>query len=101
MAQTGPRLLGYFQTLVSSIYPYYHFLLTKVARFEEEELKLMTLFKSEYRPVRGTVFECAFGIIHPNLTFIFDDPVRGPNGMPSSFKITAHVLTEAQNTTTF
>lgn len=76
-------------------------LLIKVARRKEEELKLMTLFKSNYRPARDTLFECAFDIIHPNLTFIFDDPVRGPNGLPCSFKIIAHILTEAQNTTTF
>jgi serine/threonine protein kinase len=74
------------------------FLLTRVARHKEEALKPLTLFKPHDG---GELFECAFDIVHPNLTFIFDDPERRMNGMPCSFQGCCTVLSGAQNTVNF
>jgi len=48
---------------------------------------LLSLFDPDYKPINGLAYLCAFGIVHPSLTFIFDDHHRGLEGMyiePSS-----------------
>ena len=55
-------------------------MLTNSARREEEELKLLSLFDGNYRPVAGRPYECSFEIVHPNLKFIFDESRLGPQG---------------------
>ncbi len=62
-------------------------LLNWAARQEEEEFRLVSLFKSKYRPNAGTSHECSFEIMHPNLSFVFDEPQRGPQGRPFSREI--------------
>jgi hypothetical protein len=71
--------VGFWSVFIFFPIPRYDFL-TWVARREEEELKLVSLFEASHRPQAGTAHECFFGIIHPNLSFVFDEPHRGPQG---------------------
>ena len=51
-----------------------------LAPVNAEVFKLKSVFSHDYRPIIGRPSLCAFGIMHPNLAFHFDDPSRGPRG---------------------
>ncbi|KAE9377481.1 kinase-like protein [Stipitochalara longipes BDJ] len=55
--------------------------LSDSARREEEEFQLSSLFKPKHRPIVSMSHECSFRIVHPNLSFVFDGPQRGPQAM--------------------
>ncbi|KAH8812192.1 kinase-like domain-containing protein [Xylogone sp. PMI_703] len=46
---------------------------------DSKEYKPLSLFDPKYEPNKGKSFQCAFRVVHPNLTFIFDHPIRAPS----------------------